>query len=91
MNNMVAIRVMFVEISHPKQYLLFFFFFFFYQSFFLGICYLLQIWKYYFRIPETRQYYSDIDWDGHEISRFGGLPRELYFPKGLYFPRSAQH
>ena len=22
----------------------------------------------------------------HEISRFGGLPRELYFPKGLYFP-----
>ena len=29
-----------------------------------------------------------IDRDGHEIhvSRFGGLPRELYFPKGLYFP-----
>ena len=27
--------------------------------------------------------YSDIDRDGHEISRFGGLPRELYFPKGL--------
>ena len=23
--------------------------------------------------------------DGHEISRFGGLPRELDFPKGLYF------
>ena len=20
------------------------------------------------------------------VSRFGGLPRELYFPKGLYFP-----
>ena len=20
------------------------------------------------------------------ISRFGGLPRELYFPKGLYYP-----
>ena len=31
-------------------------------------------------------YYTDIDRDGHEISRFGGLPRELYFPKGLYFP-----
>ena len=30
--------------------------------------------------------YTDIDRDGHEISRFGGLPRELYFPKGLYFP-----
>ena len=28
----------------------------------------------------------DIDQDGHEISRFGGLPRQLYFPKGLYFP-----
>ena len=26
------------------------------------------------------------------MSRFGGLPRELYFPKGLYFPeaRSAE-
>ena len=37
-------------------------------------------------------YYTDIDRDGHEISRFGGLPRELYFPKGLYFPeaRSAE-
>ena len=33
-----------------------------------------------------RYYYTDIDRDGHEISRFGGLPRELYFPKGLYFP-----
>ena len=32
------------------------------------------------------EYYTDIDCDGHEISRFGGLPRELYFPKGLYFP-----
>ena len=32
-----------------------------------------------------RLYYTDIDRDGHEISRFGGLPRELYFPKGLYF------
>ena len=31
-------------------------------------------------------YYTDIDRDGHEISRFGELPRELYFPKGLYFP-----
>ena len=30
-----------------------------------------------------RHYYTDIDRDGHEISRFGGLPRELYFPKGL--------
>ena len=30
-------------------------------------------------------YYSDIDQDGHEMSRLGGLPRELiYFPKGLY-------
>ena len=28
-------------------------------------------------------YYTDIDRDGHEISRFGGLPRELYFSKGL--------
>ena len=38
------------------------------------------------------EYYTDIDRDGHEISRFGGLPRELYFPKGLYFPeaRSAE-
>ena len=40
-------------------------------------------------------YYIDIDRDGHDISRFGGQPRELYFPKGLYFPppppRSAQH
>ena len=37
-------------------------------------------------------HYTDIDRDGHEISRFGGLPRELYFPKGLYFPeaRSAE-
>ena len=37
-------------------------------------------------------YYTDIDRDGHEISRFGGLPRELYFPEGLYFPeaRSAE-
>ena len=31
-------------------------------------------------------HYTDIDRDGHEISCFGGLPRELYFPKGLYFP-----
>ena len=37
------------------------------------------------------QCYIDIDRDGHEISRFGGLPRELYFLKGLYFPRNAQH
>ena len=38
------------------------------------------------------QQYTDIDRGGHEISRFGGLPRELYFPKGLYFPeaRSAE-
>ena len=28
--------------------------------------------------------YTDIDRDGHEISRFGGLPWELCFPKGLY-------
>ena len=34
------------------------------------------------------KYYTDIDRDGHEISRFGGLPRELYFPKGLYFPEA---
>ena len=27
------------------------------------------------------EYYTDIDRDGHEISRFGGLPRELYFPE----------
>ena len=27
-------------------------------------------------------YYTDIDRDGHEISCFGGLPRELYFPEG---------
>ena len=27
---------------------------------------------------------TDIDRDGHEISRFGGLPRELYFPEGKY-------
>ena len=40
---------------------------------FIGVC--TWIW-----------YYTDIDRDGHEISRFGGLPRELYFPKGLYFP-----
>ena len=32
------------------------------------------------------EYYTDIDRDGHAISRFGGLPRELYFPKGLYCP-----
>ena len=30
--------------------------------------------------------HTDIERDGHEISRFGGLPRELYFPKGLHFP-----
>ena len=43
-------------------------------------------------IPRSWPYYTDIDRDGHEISRFGGLPRELYFPKGLYFPeaRSAE-
>ena len=33
---------------------------------------------------DARKYYTDIDRDGHEISRFGGLPRELYFPKGKY-------
>ena len=26
-------------------------------------------------------HYTDIDRDDHEISRFGGLPRELYFPE----------
>ena len=36
-------------------------------------------------------YYTDIDRDGHEISRFGGLPRELYFPQGIIFSRSTQH
>ena len=35
--------------------------------------------------PEGRIYYTDIDLDGHKISRFGGLPRELYFPKELIF------
>ena len=35
----------------------------------------------------TENDYIDIDRDGHEISRFGGLPRELYFPKGKYFPK----
>ena len=34
----------------------------------------------------TMHYYTDIDRDGHEISRFGGVPSELDFPKGLYFP-----
>ena len=34
----------------------------------------------------NNKYYTDTDRDGHEISRFGGLPRELYFSKGLYFP-----
>ena len=38
------------------------------------------------RLAKFAKYYTDIDRDGHEISRFGGLPRELYFPKGLYFP-----
>ena len=33
-----------------------------------------------------REYYIDIDRDGHEISCFGGVPRELYFPKGKYCP-----
>ena len=42
--------------------------------------------KYYYWINIKILYYTDIDRDGHEISRFGGLPRELYFPKGLYFP-----
>ena len=27
------------------------------------------------------KYYTDIDREGHEISHFGGLPRELYFPR----------
>ena len=30
---------------------------------------------------DEQEYYTDIDRDGHEISRFGGLPRELYFPE----------
>ena len=39
----------------------------------------------------TKSWYTDIDWDGHEISHFGGLPRELYFPavhstEGKYCP-----
>ena len=33
------------------------------------------------------KYYTDIDRNGHEISRFGGLPGELYFLKGLYYIR----
>ena len=35
---------------------------------------------------ESLWYYTDIDQDGHELSRFYGLPRELYFPKGKYCP-----
>ena len=40
---------------------------------------------------QTYKYYTDIDRDGREISRFGGLPRELYFPEvrsteGKYCP-----
>ena len=34
----------------------------------------------------TIDFYTDIDQDSHEKSCFSGLPRELYFPKGLYFP-----
>ena len=34
------------------------------------------------------QYYTDIDRDGHEISRFGGLPRELYFPENIVLRES---
>ena len=30
------------------------------------------------------KHYTDIDRDGNEISRFGGLPRELYNHKGKY-------
>ena len=32
-------------------------------------------------LSDQASYYTDIDRDGHKISRFGGLPRELYFPK----------
>ena len=32
-----------------------------------------------------------IDRDGQEISCFGGLPRELYFPQGIIFSQIAQH
>ena len=32
--------------------------------------------------PVSAEYYTDIDRDdGNEISRFGGLPRELVFPR----------
>ena len=37
-----------------------------------------------YMIAQQKEYYTDIDRDGHEILRFGGLPRELYFPKGSY-------
>ena len=52
----------------------------------MGLCFNNEMQFPYCRkfLPGT--YYTDIDRDGHEISRFGGLPRELYFPKGLYFP-----
>ena len=36
-------------------------------------------------LPKLEFHYTDIDRDGHEISRFGGLPRELYFPQGIIF------
>ena len=43
----------------------------------------------FFDTPLVHNYYSDIDRDGHKISRFRRLPRELYFPKGLYCPKST--
>ena len=33
---------------------------------------------------------TDIDRDGENISRFGGLPRELYFPQVITFSQSVK-
>ena len=41
------------------------------------------------QIVKNHEYYTDIDRDGHEISRFGGLPRVI-FSQGVIFSRSAQ-
>ena len=51
----------------------------------IHLCQCFRMLKIQWAKPVTvkSRYYTDIDRDGHEISRFGGLPRELYFPKGL--------
>ena len=51
----------------------------------------LEIYSYMYFPRIIMLYYTDIDRDGHEISRFGGLLRELYFPEvrsteGKYCP-----